>query len=109
MDHRCCLSSGGIGLEVASYQATSPEKLAFLAAHNAQGNRMLETQGTANRHHQLTNLRSGRTAERNNRQGTLRSQLEQGHIAKRITSQDGRCGGLAIIRRTSMLVLSSIT
>src|SRR5262249_3614486 len=87
----------GIGLEVASYQA-STEKLTFLAAHNAQGNRVLETEGTANRHYQFTNVRSGRTTERHNRQGTLRGQLEQGHIAKWIASQDSRSRGLAIIQ-----------
>src|SRR5262245_62546937 len=87
----------GIGLEEASYQA-STENLTFLAAHNTQTNRMLETEGTANRHHQLTNMRSGRAAEREDRQGTLCGQLEQGHIAKWIASQDGRCRGLAIVQ-----------
>src|SRR4029453_13154045 len=90
---------GGIGLEVASYQAsTRGEKLTFLATHNTQGNSMLETEGTANRYPQLTNVRSGRTTERDDRQGTLRCQLEQGHIAKWIASQDGRCRCPAIVQ-----------
>ena len=70
---------------------------------------MLKTEGTANCHHQLTNMRSGRAAKRQDWQGTPGGQLEQGHIAKRSRPTTVAVAVSPLYRRTSTLVLSSIT
>ena len=103
---------GGIGLEVASDQATSPRTWRFLPLTMprvivcSRNRRDCQSPPPTHQRASRPELPRGRVTGR----GRFCSQLEQGHIAKQIASQDGCCRGLAISTGVrSMLVLSSIT